>query len=88
MKQTSFTKPTITGKLWLGFGLLIFLLALVLIIYYWQTQRIDSHIAYVVEIQESRQQTALEMKLNTVSIARLVSDYMRDKDPTHLEKGT
>ncbi|MFC2036167.1 PAS domain S-box protein, partial [Chloroflexota bacterium] len=86
MKQAIFTKPTITGKLWLGFGLLLIILAVTWIIYYWQTQRIDDHMTQVVEIQESRQQTLLEIKLNTANIARLVSDYMRDKDPTRLEE--
>jgi len=86
MKQASFTKPTITGKLWLGFGLLLLVLAVTLIIYYWQTQRTDNYIAQVVEIQESRQQAVLEMRLNAANIARSVSDYMRDGDPTHLEK--
>jgi len=85
MKQAGFTKPTITRKLWLGFGLLLLILAVSWIIY-WQTQRIDSHMVQVVEIQESRQQTALEMKNNAVSIARLVSDYIRDKEPIHLEQ--
>ncbi|MFC1990029.1 PAS domain S-box protein [Chloroflexota bacterium] len=86
MKQASFTKPTIAGKLWLGFGLLLLILAVTLVIYYWQTQRTDSYIAQVVEIQESRQQAVLEMRLNAANIARSVSDYMRDGDPTHLEK--
>ena len=85
-KQASFAKPTIAGKLWLGFGLLLLILVVTFIIYYWQTQRIDSHIAQVVEIQESGQQAVLEMRLNTANIARSVSDYMRDGDPTHLER--
>jgi len=86
IKQASFAKPTIVGKLWLGFGLLLLILVVTFIIYYWQTQRIDSHIAQVVEIQESGQQAVLEMRLNTANIARSVSDYMRDGDLTHLER--
>jgi len=86
MKQASLAKPTITVKLWLGFGILLLILAVTLITYYWQTQRTDSYIAQVVEIQESRQQAILKMRLNAANIARLVSDYMGDGDPTHLEK--
>ncbi len=86
MKSASLPKPTITGTLWLGFGLLVLVLALTLLIYNWQIQRIDSQVTQMVEVQEPLEQAALEMRLNAGNIARSVSDYIRDRDPTHVEK--
>ena len=86
MKSASLPKPTITGTLWLGFGLLVLVLALTLLIYNWQIQRIESQVVQVVEVQEPLEQAALEMRLNAGNIARSMSDYIRDRDPTHVEK--
>lgn len=86
MKSASLPKPTITGTLWLGFGLLVLVLALTLLIYNWQIQRIDSQVTQMVEVQEPLEQAALEMRLNAGNIARSMSDYIRDRDPTHVEK--
>jgi len=86
MKQASWAKLTVERRLWLVFGLLFLILAVTLITYYWQTQRTNNHLVQMVEIQESRQQAILEMRLSAASIARSVSDYMRDSDQIHLEK--
>jgi len=85
VEQVNF-KSTITKKLWLIFGLVLTILSATLIVYYWQTQRINNSVSKVVDIQESRQQAVFEMKFNTANIARLVSDYITDNDLIHLEE--
>jgi len=86
VKQVSSTRPTLVERLWLGFGLLIVVLALTSIIYYWQIQRVNNQVVQVVEAQTSLEQVSSEMRLDAVNIARSVSDYIREKDLTHLEE--
>ncbi|MFC1995828.1 PAS domain S-box protein [Chloroflexota bacterium] len=79
-------KQTIASSLWLGFGLLVFILALSALIYYWQIQRISNDVAQLVEIQEPLEQTISEMHIHTVGITQAISDYLRTRDPADVEK--
>lgn len=84
VKRASFARPTIARWLWLAFGLLILVLIGTFIVYYWHNQRLDNHVE-VLNVQELREQTALDMRFNAASINRSLSDYMRDRDPTKIE---
>jgi len=86
MKSGSLLKQTITGRLWLGFGLLVFVLALTSLIYYWQIQRINSDVAQVVAVQKPLEQAVLEMHIHAGNTAQAVSDYLRHRDPVDVEK--
>lgn len=86
MKSGSLPRQTITGRLWLSFGLLVFVLAVTSLIYYWQVQRINSDVAQVVEVQEPLEQAILEMHIHAGGIAQAVSDYLRARDPADVEK--
>ncbi|MFC1893426.1 PAS domain S-box protein [Chloroflexota bacterium] len=86
MKSGSLPKKTIARSLWLGFGLMVLVLAIIALIYYWQIQRIESDVARVVEIQEPVEEAVLEMQMHTGTIARAVSDYLRTGDPAHADQ--
>lgn len=79
-------KHTIASMLWLGFGLLVLVLALSALVYYWQIQRTGNDISRIVEIQEPLGQAASEMHIQIITIDRAVSDYLRTRDPAGLEK--
>ncbi|MFC1930196.1 HAMP domain-containing protein, partial [Chloroflexota bacterium] len=70
----------------MGFGLLVFVLALSALICYWQIQRINSDVAQIVEVQEPLEQAISEMHIHTVGITQAVSDYLRTRDPADVEK--
>ena len=86
MKSASRPRPTITRQLWLGFGLLVFLLALVLLIYYTQSQRIDSSVVQLVSVQEPLERAVLQMQVNVDNTAQAVSHYARNRDLSDAEK--
>ena len=86
MEFRNIPKQTITGKLWWSFGLLIFVLALTTLIYYWQSQRINSDVVQVTEVQEPLQRAALEMQLSAGNTAWAVSEYIRNRDPADVER--
>ncbi|MFC1916893.1 PAS domain S-box protein [Chloroflexota bacterium] len=86
MVSVNSPKQTIAGRLWLGFGLLVFVLALSALTYYWQIQRINSDVAQIVEVQEPLEQAISEMHIHTVGITQAVSDYLRTRDPDDVEK--
>ena len=81
MKSARLSGLTITGRLWLGFGLLALVMLLTLLIYYWQTQRIDSDVVQVVTVQEPLERTVLQMQSNIDNAAQAVSYYVGHRDP-------
>jgi len=87
MKSASRPRPTtITRQLWLGFGLLVFLLALILLIYYWQTQQTNSGVVQVVTVQEPLERAVLQMQVNVDNTAQAVSHYVRNRDPADAKR--
>jgi len=86
MKSVNLPKQTIASRLWLGFGLLVFVLALSALIYYWQIQRISSDVAQLVEVQEPLEQAISEMHIHTGGITQAVSNYLRTRDTADVEK--
>ncbi|MFC1968474.1 PAS domain S-box protein [Chloroflexota bacterium] len=86
METAKLPRQTIAGRLWLGFGLLAFVLALSTLIYHWQIQRISSDVAQLVEVQEPLEQAVSEMHIHTGGLTQAVSDYLRTRDPADIEK--
>ncbi|MFC1925371.1 PAS domain S-box protein [Chloroflexota bacterium] len=80
MKTILPQKRTLARKLWLGFGLLIALLALISIVAYWQIQRVDNNVSSLVEVQEPIEQIVLNMRIVSGDGMQALSDYARDRD--------
>ncbi|MFC1958324.1 PAS domain S-box protein [Chloroflexota bacterium] len=80
MNSTNLPRPTITKWLWLGFGLLISVLALTSLIHYWQIQRIDSNVVQVVGVQEPLERAVLQMQITIDNTAQAISNYARNRD--------
>jgi len=77
---------TVTRWLWLGFGLLVSVLALTSLIHYWQIQRIDNQVVQIVEVQEPLERAVLEMQTAIDSTAQAISDYTRNRDPADADE--
>jgi len=86
MKPISQPRQTITGRLWLGFGLLILVVAVTLLIYYLQTQRISSGIRQTIEVQEPLERVVLQMQTNIDNNAQTVSHYISNRNPADAKK--
>jgi len=86
MKSASLPRPTITGRLWLGFGLLALVLVLTLLIYYWQTQRIDDDVVQAVTVQEPLERTVLQMQINVDSTTQAVAHYVSHREPADAKR--
>ncbi len=79
-------RQTITMKLWLCFGLLIFILASVGVVSYWQIGRIEKDLLQIVQIEEPLQEAILEMEINVGEMARAVLNYVWNLEPTDIKK--
>ncbi|MFC1944747.1 PAS domain S-box protein [Chloroflexota bacterium] len=86
MRSRNLPRWTIARRLWLGFGLLIMVLAITALVFYWQVHRIDSDVAQVVDVKEPLERAVLEMHISASDISRAVLDYARDRDPAAIEK--
>ena len=86
MKVSSLPKQRIVGRLWLGFGLLLFVIGLSAIIYFYHLQRINSNATQMIEVQVPLERAVLQMQNNVDEIARAVSNYMVAGDPMAMEE--
>jgi len=86
MNSTNLPRPTITKWLWLGFGLLVSVLALTSLIHYWQIERIDSNVVQVVGVQEPLERAVLQMQVTIDNTAQSIFDYARNRDPADANK--
>ena len=73
-------------NLLLGFGLLIFILALTALVSYQQIRRIDRNVTQVVDVEYPLERAVLEMKLRAGETAGAVFDYVRERDPAKEER--
>ena len=73
-------------KLFLGFGLLISIVALITLISYQKIQNIDKDVVQVVDVAGPLERVILEMKLEADETADAVFDYVRDRKPSDKEK--
>ncbi|MFC1924419.1 PAS domain S-box protein [Chloroflexota bacterium] len=79
MKTILPPKKTLAGKLWLGFGLLLIILALISFVTYWQIQRVESNLNRVVEVQVPMEQIVLKMRIASGEVTQALSNYARDR---------
>jgi len=86
MNSTNLPRPTITKWLWLGFGLLVSVLALTSLIHYWQIQRIDDSVELIVGVQEPLERTVLRMQTTIDNTAQALSDYASNRDPADADE--
>ena len=88
MKNILPQRQTLAGKLWLGFGLLTVLLALIASIAYWQIQRVDSNVSRVIDVQEPMEQAVLKMRIASGDGLQALSNYARNKDSNYFDQYT
>ena len=85
----SFVDPrdwTVAGKLRVGFGLLILVLAISGAVSYRQILYIEKAVIQVVEVEEPLEQAILEMEINAGETARAVLDYVHDLKPDTIDR--
>ena len=79
MKQpkSRFHDWTITGKLWLSFGLLVFFMAINAFAVFLLLGRISSNVRQLVEVEQPLERAIMEMEINAGETAHAVLDYIR-----------
>ena len=77
---------TITGKLWLSFGLLVFFVAINALAAFVLLERISSDVKQVAEVEEPLEEAILEMEINAGETARAVLNYIRDHEERYRKK--
>ncbi|GEM_PF-1992578 len=82
----SFRSWTVAKKLWLGFGGLIFVLALGGLVFYWAIGHIGKDLRQVVMVEGPLEESVLEMEINAGETARAVLDYVRERKSKIREK--
>lgn len=84
------TKPSgiaggeIATSLWLGFGAVLLILGVTLLVSEWQFQQTSRRVELITGTQQPLQQATWEMRQTNADIARHVSDYARDLDRGHV----
>jgi len=79
-------KWKISRKILAGFGLLIFIVALITLISYQNFQNIDGDVTQVTGVEEPLERTTLRMELRAGETARAVFDYIKNGTPLDKEK--
>ncbi len=77
---------TITKKLWLSSGVLIFILVMSGLISYWQVGRINWAVNRIAQKADPFEEAALEMEINVEGAAEAVLRYVRDQDAENKER--
>src|SRR5215210_9141381 len=77
---------TIARKLWLGFGVLIFIFLLAGLIIFLSQRSTRSTLDEIANVEEPTRAAAYEMEINTVEIGRDVRVYMINGDPRYREE--
>ncbi len=77
---------TVAGKLWVGFGLLILVMALGGAVAYRQILHIEKAVIQVVEVEEPLEQAILEIEINATETARAVLDYVHELKPETIDR--
>ncbi|MBT4512367.1 MAG: PAS domain-containing protein, partial [Chloroflexi bacterium] len=85
MNLENWRKFKLAQKLWIGFGFLILILALTVIVAYWQADQADDRLDQLANIQVPSEQAVFEMKASASEIDRSLQDYSQDGSPAHLE---
>ena len=75
----------VASKLWLGFGLLVLILAVSDFVSFGYVRQFERNLSRVVTVMDPLETAVLEMEINAGETARAVLDYVRDLDPIHLE---
>lgn len=86
MNLENWRKFKLAQKLWIGFGFLILILALTVIIAYWQADQADDRLDQLTNVQVPSEQAVFEMKASASEIDRSLQDYTQDGSPEHLER--
>ena len=80
------TRWGITKKLWLGFGLLVLILAFSGLVSSWHIHRIQQELQHITEVKEPLKEAVLEMEINAGEAARAVQEYVRDRNKEDLDR--
>ena len=86
MKPAGIARGKITTSLWLGFGVVLLILGVTLLVYQWQFQQTSHRVELMTGTQQPLQQATWEMRQSNADIARYVSDYARDLDRDHVQE--
>ncbi|MFC1901376.1 PAS domain S-box protein [Chloroflexota bacterium] len=86
MKPSGITRGKVTTSLWLGFGAVLLILGVTLLIYALQFQQTSRRVELITDTQIPLQQATWEMRQSTADIARHVSDYTRELDRSHVQE--
>jgi hypothetical protein len=85
-KPAGIARGKITTSLWLGFGAVLLILGVTLLVYQWQFQQTSHHVELMTGTQQPLQQATWEMRQSDADIARYVSDYARYLDRDHVQE--
>ena len=88
MNLDNWHKFRLAQKLWFGFGLLILILAVTVIVAYWQSSQANERLNQITNVQIPSEQAVFGMKASVTEITQSLQDYFRDRSPAHLEQAS
>ena len=85
MKSSGTVRGKITTSLWFGFGVVLLILGVTLLIYTWQFQQTSHRVVLMTGTQQPLQQATWEMRQSNADIARYVMDYALDPEQDYIQ---